>query len=271
MGTVTAVIKARNEERQIAEAIRSARLLADEVIVVDDASTDRTAELSRAEGAVVIDGRRGNGDINELDKQGFAAASGQWALRLDADERLTPELATTLHARMDGDLCDAVAYPRRNVMFGDWPRHGGWFVSDQVRFFRLTAYDRSWNADLHSQVPVDGRIVYLPTDARYAALHLDYDSVTQFCERTLWRYAAVEAAERYRDGQRFTAVAAIVRPVRKFVGRFVVRRGFLDGPRGLVLAVLLAAYEAVIQCQLWDLERTDHTGRATESATSKAS
>lgn len=252
---VTAVIKAKDEEDNIVAAIRSARLLADEVIVVDDHSNDRTRELSQEEGARVLTARSVDGRIDELDRIGFAAASGQWVLRLDADERLTDQLAEKLRAAMAAGSCDAVAFPRRNMMFGDWPRHGGWFVSDQVRFFRRSAYDPNWSAELHSQVPVNGTLLRLPAKPEYASLHLDYDSVTEFAERTLWRYAAVEAAERHRRGERFTPGRAVLRPVRKFVGRLLLRRGVLDGGRGFVLALLLGTYEAVIQCQLWDLER----------------
>ncbi|MEJ2578684.1 MAG: glycosyltransferase family 2 protein [Kineosporiaceae bacterium] len=258
---MTAVIKAKNEETNIVEAIRSARLLADEVIVVDDNSEDRTGALARAEGARVIAATSVDGRIDELDKIGFAAASGHWILRLDADERLTEDLGSALRRAAEEGSCDAVAFPRRNMMFGDWPRHGGWFASDQVRFFRRSAYDPSWSAEVHSQVPVNGITLRLPTDPRYASIHLDYDSVTQFSERTLWRYAAVEAADRYRKGIRFSAHNAVLRPLRMFFGRFVVRRGVLDGRRGLVLALLLGSYEAVIQCQLWDLERQDTGSR----------
>jgi hypothetical protein len=96
----------------------------------------------------------------------------------------------------------------------------------------------------------------LKTRPENSTWHLNYDTVSQFCERTLWRYSAVEASDRYRRGERFGPVRSVLLPLKLFVGRYVIRRGFLDGRRGLVLALLLGAYETAIQCQLWDLDRT---------------
>lgn len=256
--TVSAVVKARNEAHQIGDCIASLRGFADEIVVVDDGSDDDTAERARAAGAVVVPARSRDGYINVLDRIGFEAASGAWLVRLDADERMTPTLAAELRAMAGRDDVDGVRFARRNVMFGDWPRHGGWFVADQLRFFRAEAWlrdDDEWERDLHAHPTVRGTVVDLPATAELATVHLDYDDIPQFAHRSLERYARTEAQLRFSQGVRFSPVRALYTPVRRFLGRFLVRQGFRDGARGLTLALLLAAYDLLIELNLWDLGR----------------
>lgn len=254
---VTAVIKAKNEAAQIIDCVRSCRLLADEVIVVDDASTDDTAELAASAGARVIAAKSREGLINELDNIGFDAAVNDWVLRIDADERMTPTLAAELR-RLGGqpDLA-GVRFARRNYMFGDWARHGGWFRSEQLRFLRRSAItDPQWGlGGLHEQVPVSGRVVELPADPDLATLHYDYDDMATFAMRTFARYARGDALVMQRQGAQPAPVRTLVGVTRKFVGRYLIRQGFRDGQRGLVLAVLLSLYDVFVQLHLWDLRR----------------
>lgn len=256
--TISAVIKARNESHQIVACIDSLRSLCSEIIVVDDQSDDSTAELASAAGARVVPARSHDGYINVLDRVGFDAAEGEWILRLDADERMPASLASRLSQLAQQPGVAGVRFARRNVMFGDWPRHGGWFVADQLRFFRRSAWSRDdtrWELDLHGHPRIEGRVVTLPAEPELATLHLDYDAVPAFAHRSLERYARTEAMLQFHDGQRFSVRRLLVLPVRRFVGRYVVRRGFRDGTRGLVLAILLALYDIMIQLNLWDLER----------------
>lgn len=263
--TVSAVIKARNEGHQIADCIASIADLADEIIIVDDASDDDTADAARAAGAVVVPARSEQGYINVLDRIGFEVATGDWLVRLDADERMTPSLAAELRALATRGDVDGVRFARRNMMFGDWPRHGGWFVADQLRFFRAASWQRDaddWERDLHAHPTVVGNIIDLPADPSLATVHLDYDDVPQFVRRSLDRYARTEAQLRFSRGARFSLLRAICAPVRRFVGRFVLRQGFRDGARGFALAALLAAYDLMIELNLWDLGRDDGVARA---------
>jgi glycosyltransferase involved in cell wall biosynthesis len=257
---VSAVIKARNESAQIADAVTSAALLADEVLVIDDGSSDATAEIAERAGARVVKHRSEAGRITELDRFGIEQASGSWILRLDADERLTPELAARLRAVMEEGRHSGVAFARRNMMFGDWPRHGGWFVSDQIRLFQKSDYDATWTAELHSQIPLTGPVLRLARTPELSTLHLDYADVGDFVDRTLGRYSLTEARELYKKGRRFSGTRLVTAPCKRFAGRYVVRRGFRDGRRGLILAALLAAYDIAIECHLWDIERQERNG-----------
>ncbi|MBI1351771.1 MAG: glycosyltransferase [Actinomycetales bacterium] len=252
---ISAVIKARDEEANLEDCLASLRGLADEVIVVDDGSMDRTAEIAEAFGATVLTGQPHGGDINRLDVQGFLAARGQYLLRLDADERMTPGLAARLRSVAEEGRYAGVRYARRYWFFDGWLDHGGWFRSQQLGFFRADAWDRGWNCDIHSQVPVRGEILTLPADVDACMLHYDYQSVAQFVDRSLVRYARLEAAERVREGYQFSASGLAKAVARRSVGRYVLRRGYKDGARGAIVAGLLGAYEACVAAYAWDMQR----------------
>lgn len=256
MNHVTAVIKAKNEAAQILESIASARILADDILVVDDHSEDATAALAVAAGAIVISGEPHQGSIDLLDKQGFARVRDGWILRMDADERLTPALVKELERLIhDPGGFAGARYARRYWMFGAPVSFGGWLRPEELRFFRADCWDPGWTAALHSQVPVFGRIATIdPGDGAWMEAH-DYADVPQFAARSLMKYAATEAAERYRDGARFRKRDIVWRPSRKLAGRLFIRHGHRDGARGWVLAALLAAYEISVYAHLWDVQR----------------
>ncbi len=253
---ISAVIKAKDEAHQIADCLASLQGFADDIIVVNDRSEDDTAAIAAQLGARVIGAESRDGLIDALDKIGFEAARGEWILRMDADERMTPGLARKLREVAEAGDYAGVRYARKNIMFGGWARHGGWFRSEYLQFFRADAWDRDWNCgQLHGQVPVAGRILPLPAREDLATIHYDYDSVTQFVRRTLLGYAETEARYLFGAGVRFSPLRLVFKPAKRFLARYFIRQGWRDGWRGLVLAGLLAAYDFCIEANLWDLER----------------
>lgn len=252
---ISAIIKARNEEQNIPDCIASLRGFADEIIVVDDASTDATVRIATECGAHVVPGVDHGGLINELDRQGFVLARGAYILRLDADERLTPGLATLLKEVAATGQYAGVKYARLYWFFGGWLFHGGWFRSEQLGFFRADAWDRTWNCDIHSQVPVVGEVLRLEADPDSCMLHLDYDSVTEFVNRSLRDYARLEAHERLRDGYHFSPLRLMKAVARRSLGRYLLRAGYKDGGRGAVVAGLLGAYEVCVAAYAWEMRR----------------
>jgi (heptosyl)LPS beta-1,4-glucosyltransferase len=251
---ISVVIKARNEAAQIEACIRSLADFATEIIVMDDESTDNTASLAAHLGARVIRANRGERCVDTMDVAGFHATTGNWLLRIDTDERMVPTLARKLKEIAQSDRYDAVRYARKNIMFGAWARHGGWF-SSYMTFFRKSAWDGASPARCHTPTNVSGRILILPKQEEFATIHFDYSEVQDFVLRSLWKYALTDAKERYLIGQRFSPFALIWRPIRLFLGRYIIRQGFRDGSRGLILAGLLSGYEFCIQANLWDIGR----------------
>lgn len=251
---ITAVIKAKNEEARLAQAIRAAKKLATDVVVVDDASTDSTRLVAEREGAVVLTGVPHGGRIDLLDKQGFEHVSSGWLLRLDADEILTDDLAARLREVADDPEAVGASYARANYFFGAPLKHGGWMRPYQLGFFRADAWDHQWDAALHSQVPIHGRVVRIPAHAG-TTLHYDYANVSGFIERSLVGYAQGEAREMLAAGVVFEGRRLWFDPWKRLFGRYLFRGGWRDGRRGLVVAALLSAYDIVRWAALWDLER----------------
>ena len=249
---ITVVVKCKNEEYNIPKMLDSVKSFADSIIVVDDFSTDRTVEIASKHGALVIPALVHKGHIDLMDKQGFQSVRQGWILRMDADERLTSELAVELKRVHDLNIHDGVLFARSNIIFGKALRHGGWFQSNRLGFFKASSWDRNWDCKLHSQVPVLGAILELPKTNAHM-IHDDYKSVSQFIERTLLRYSATESMERVYNVKIYHLFTL---PLRKFLGKYFIRKGFKDGSHGLVLAILLATYELLILIQIWDMNRS---------------
>lgn len=248
---ITVVCKCKNESKNIAKMILSVRGFADQVLIVDDSSDDNSVAIAQSLGAKVIEGINHNGYIDLLDKQGFLAVDSGWILRMDADERLTSSLADLLYEASNNDSIDGVMFARLNFLFGKSLKHGGWFESNRMGFFRCEKWDREWKCEMHSQVPVDGRIIVIPKNQAHM-IHDDYQSVSQFIERTLYRYSEVESRER---NLRFRLWQLFYFPLRKFLGKYFVRQGYRDGIHGFAIAIMLAIYECLILLQIWDKQR----------------
>jgi hypothetical protein len=218
-------------------------------------------EIAEKLGAIIVQGLPHNGYIDLLDYQGFSCVHQGWILRMDADERLTPQLAAALKSIMGDNSISAVAYARLNYMFGEFVKHGGWFKADTVGFFRVDSWDRDWDSSLHSQVPIQGYIYKLEPTTGYM-IHLDYLNIRTFIYRSLFNYAYNEALALQKKGARFRTYNLFFRPSRRFLGRFLIRKGFKDGRRGLILALLLALYDTVIQMYLWDLSKKSESSES---------
>lgn len=253
--SITAVIPTRNESERIGACIASLKGFVSEIIVVDDGSTDGTAEVARQHGARVILADRGERAIEYLFKTGFLSATGSWLLMMDADEHMTPVLAERLAAVASESRYAAVRFARKNMLFGGWVRHGGWFRAEHQRFVRADAWDRAWTCGIHEPAPITGEVLDLPAEERYATIHYDYDNIPQFIDRTLFGYAQTEAFQRLNRGENFSLFKMLLSPFKRSLGRYIIRRGYRDGVRGLIVAVLLGINDICIQMCVWDLQR----------------
>ena len=245
---VTVVIPAMNEGHQIDECVRHLDW-ADEVIVVDGGSADGTAALAQAAGATVLDGH--GVTIASQRNIAIARARNAWVLALDADERVTPDLHARI-ARIVADdaagrpVADGYALPRKNMFWGRWVRHGGLYPDYQLRLFRRRA-GRFLADAVHESVRVEGRVERLDE----ALLHHSYRSLEDFVQRSN-RYSTLAAGEWLRRGKRAGLADLIFRPLGRFLSMYIIQRGFLDGWRGFVLAVLYADYVFLRMAKAWE-------------------
>jgi glycosyltransferase involved in cell wall biosynthesis len=232
---ITATIVTFNEERNIARAIESLRC-ADEVVVVDSGSNDKTREIAARLGARVIEEPwRGYAA-----QKNFAAgcASFDWILSIDADEALSEELEGEI-ATLKQEVPAFAAYsmPRLAQYLGRWILHGGWYPDRKVRL-----YDRAraqWTGEyVHESIQVraggvgrlEGKLLHFTCDSLSAHL------------RTLDRYTTLAARELVDRGAKIGLRRLLIDPVWTFVRTWILRRGFLDGAQGIAIAWMAALY-----------------------------
>jgi len=238
------VIAAHNESANIEECVASVEWTS-EVIVVENNSIDDTVDRARSAGATVISPPFTA--IGAARNQAIVRAKTPWILVLDADERCTPELATEIQQLVRTTDLQAFRVPRRNFFLGKEIRHGGWGSDKPVRLFRR---DLRYNANLvheHVDVPAGSTIGELNN----SLLHYTYASLDQYFEK-FDRYSRWWADQNFAKGRRTSAAAIFFKPPARFVGMYVLKGGFRDGARGVVLACLAAASVMAKYARLWE-------------------
>lgn len=243
---VTAVIAAHDEAANIEACIASVDW-ATEVIVVENDSRDDTIALATAAGATVISPPFTT--IGAARNQAIVRTKTPWIFVLDADERCTPELAKEILDRVRTTDCAAFRVPRRSFFLGREIRHGGWGGGKDkpVRLFRR---DLRYNANLvheHVDIPETARTGELTN----SLLHYTYTSLDQYFEK-FDRYSRWWAEQNYAKGRRGTAGAVFFKPPARFASMYLLKGGFRDGARGLVLACLAAASVMAKYARLWE-------------------
>lgn len=231
---ISATIVTLNEERNIARAIESLRC-ADDVLVVDSGSTDRTREIACGLGARVIE-EPWRGYARQ---KNYAAerASFDWILCLDADEAVGEELATEILALKRGEPALAgYSFPRLARYLGRWIRHGGWYPDRKIRLYNRTK--AKWVGDyVHESVEASGPVGELHGDL----LHFTCDSLSQHL-RTLDRYTSLAARELIAQRKPVPWPRLALDPAWTLFRTYVLRMGFLDGPQGIAIAWMAALY-----------------------------
>jgi glycosyltransferase involved in cell wall biosynthesis len=231
---ISATIITCNEERRIARTIESLRCC-DEIVVVDSGSTDRTVEIAQQLGARVIDSPwPGYAKQKNL---AAAQAANDWILSLDADEALSEALEAEIwQLRKKGPEFDAYTMPRLAQYLGRWILHSGWHPDRKVRL-----YDRNkatWVGEfVHESVEAHGTVGHLKS----SILHYTFDSISEHV-RTLDGYTTLAAQEIVSRKQRVSWPNLLFEPAWTFLRTYVLQRGFLDGPEGLMIACMAAMY-----------------------------
>ena len=222
---------------------------AQEVIVVENGSTDGTAAIALHAGAHVM--QEPFTTIGGQRNKAIERASSEWILVVDADERGTPELEREVAAIVAGNAGAthrAYRIPRRNFFLGRPIKHGGWERDKPVRLFSsLFRYSAS---RVHEHVETQGEVGELKS----ALLHAPYASIDQYFEK-LDRYSQWWAEDRFEHGRRVGAATVVLRPPLRFFSMYVLRGGWLDGAAGAVLACLAATSVMAKYARLWAMGR----------------
>ena len=234
-----------NEEKRIRDALESVKW-ADEIVVVDSLSTDNTVEICREYTEHVYQiPWRGHVAQKQLatDK-----TSHDWVLSIDADERVSPELAVEIQ-RVLAEMPQHAGYsmPRRTFYLGDWINHCGWYPDAKLRLF--DKHRGRWGGkNPHDKVEVQGTTGRLHHDL----YHYTYEDIAHHV-RTLNSYSSISAEHKVK---RVTGTGIFLRTVLTFFKKFILKQGFRDGTRGLIVCLLASFTVALKYAKVWERQNT---------------
>jgi len=234
MVKLSVVILTKNEESCIAACLDSVKW-ADEIIVVDDESTDRTVEIVKRYAANIffrkmdIEGKHRN--------WGYAQARNQWVLSLDADETVTPELKLEIEQAIQSNEFAAFDIPLRNFISNYWVKYGGWYPASKVRLFQKDKFKYE-EAQVHPRVFIDGACGHLKSDI----IHRGYPDLEHFLN-SVNRQSTLEAEKWIKIGRKMTLFWATWRAVDRFFRRYIRKQAYRDGLYGFVIAFFDSLYQ----------------------------
>ena len=256
---LSVILITKNEAKHIRACLESVAF-ADEVIVVDSGSTDGTIEMARAMGAQVhvFDDWPGFGPQKN---RALDLATQPWVFSIDADERVTPALRHEMIHLINDAAFDAYRVARLSEFCGKAIRHSGWWPGYVVRLFRRESC-RFTDAAVHERVQTKGPVGTL----KNWLLHYPYDDLESLIAKSN-RYSTDAAAMMSARGRRSGALTALAHSFWTFVRMYIIRRGFLDGRHGLVLAVTAASGSFYRYAKLMFLhDRHKHDSRSKPNA-----
>jgi glycosyltransferase involved in cell wall biosynthesis len=250
---VSVVVITKNEEENIADCL-SAAAWADEIIVVDDNSTDRTREIAASFTDKIF--------VKEMENEGrhrnwaYAQASNKWVLSVDADERITGELAGEIAALIDGNPeFKAYTTPRRNHIGSYWLRHGGEYPAPQTRLFLKDEFKYE-EADVHPRAFLDGDCGHLKGDL----IHYSHRDIADYV-RSLNSHTTLEARKWYLTNRKMSFARAFRRTIdRCFYRRLLRKKAYKDGVYGLTVAVFSGIYQLVSWVKCWEMRTRPEAG-----------
>ena len=231
---LSAILIVRNEERDLPGCLESLKGVADEIVVVDSGSTDRTVEIARHFGARVV--HREFMGFGPQKQFALEQATGEWVINIDADERVSPALGQEIRTVLSENPSDNGFNLRfHNIFLGRRLRFGGHWSEWHLRLFRRDKAHYE-GRDIHEGISVSPPLGRL----RGPVLHESYKNFAEYLEKCN-RYTGLIARDKYRKGRRFTLWSHARLPWEFFL-RYILKLGFLDGNAGFVYAMLSAYY-----------------------------
>ncbi len=234
-----------NNERTIERALRSATW-ADEIVVVDSFSSDKTAEICRRFANKVVQ-REWPGHRDQY-QYAVDLTTHPWVLFVDADEEVSPELAQEIRRIVDanGEGMDGYIGYRRTYYLGRWIRHGGWYPDCEVRLYRR---DKGrWEGGLHAKAVVDGKVGSLKNQY----LHYNYRDISDQVQ-TIDKYSRIAAEDMLRDGEKVSFFKLCFHPPFRFIKEYLFKSGFRDGVPGFIIIMSTMFYVFIKYAKLWEL------------------
>ncbi|NTV50599.1 MAG: glycosyltransferase family 2 protein [Geobacteraceae bacterium] len=243
---ISVTVRTYNEEQNLRECLESVRW-ADEIIVVDSCSSDRTADIAREfTDKVIVRPWAGHIATSQFVTD---QAQNLWVFSIDADERVTPELRDEILALdLDTTIHDAFEVPRLHWFMQRWIRHSAWYPDRKPRLFRTDRCHWGGYAP-HDSVQVSGSLGRLHGNL----LHFIYRDLAHFAA-TKNSYSTLTAIDHNRNGRKATLLHVTLRPLHAFMSRYFIRLGFLDGLAGFTICVMEAHCVFMKYLKLYEIQ-----------------
>ena len=245
---VSVLIHTLNEEKNIRNCLETVKW-ADEIIVVDMYSEDRTVEIAREYTDKIFSFER-LGYADPARQFSLKKASNNWILSVDADELVPKKLRDKIFSIMNADAADVVYVPHNNYFFGDLVRYVGWGASQDfhARFFKKDFL--TYTNDIHDFIKIkDGAREYKIENPEEGFIHFNYIDVEHFIEK-MNRYTTIEAKRLFDSGETINSKQLLRRVLGEFKFRYMDLKGYKEGFRGFSLSMLMAMYRLVSYVKL---------------------
>lgn len=251
MNKLSVVIITKNEERNIADCLETVKW-ADEIVIVDSLSTDRTVEIAKKYTDKIF--LRQFTNYGDQKNFGTEQASNLWILSIDADERISLLLKNEILNAIKQTDYDGYWIPLLDYMFGKKIEHGGWYPQYHLRLYKKDK--GKWVREVHEFVTVNGKVGHL----KNPLLHFSHLTISNFIQK-LDRYTTMEAKNLFAQQKKTNVFNIICLPLVVFIYKFFYRLGFIDGIHGLFLTVSLAYYHFAKHTKLWELWFKNHANK----------
>ena len=248
MEKITSIIPTFNSEKIIRRCLESVKW-ADEILIVDSYSTDKTLDICKEYGARIIQHEYINSALQK--NWAIPKASYDWIFLLDTDEELESGFVEEVHAVLNSpsDAIDGYWCARKNLVYGKWVKTCGYYPDYLVRLFRKKC--RYIEREVHAHIDVSpGRTGEL----KHHIIHHDFTDLNKYLTK-FPRYMRYELDQLIKEGRKFRLREVTLRPLYMFCWSYFYKQGFRDGIRGLLLSLLHAYYNFAMYMKLWEYER----------------
>lgn len=248
---LTVIIPCKNEEQNIGRCIESVQAVAAEVLVADSGSTDGTMDVARSLGCRIIE--REYVHSGDFKNWAIPQATYPWILLLDADERLTPELAAEIEHELSNPQHSGYYIPRLNYFMGHLLKHGVWYPDCPQRLFQRDL-GRFVGSNDHAAVEINGGINGNSVGMlQEPFIHYTFWTFAQYLPK-IYRYAQVQSQLWHENGRKASPWQILARGPLRFLQSYVWKRGFLDGKAGLLCSIMIGYQSFLKQALLWELQ-----------------
>jgi (heptosyl)LPS beta-1,4-glucosyltransferase len=256
---LSVVINTKNSAKYLADCLTSVKDLADEIVIVDMASTDDTVTLAEKFGASVHQYPEPEvGFVEPAREDLFERASGHWLLLLDSDETISEPLAQKISAVInDGSSADVYFIARQNIIFDHAFTATGWYPDYQARLWKKDSL--TWPPEIHSVPEIHGTNDHLPATSELSIIHQNYQTISDFLTRAN-RYSDVQAKrdDNSTHAHSYTPEQFIECFFQEWHARFFANNGYQDGNHGAMLSILQANYQLTVLAKQWQAAGFPH-------------